>query len=262
MVQTTSKEALPFCYVNGKRHLLPLGRAEATVLQFLRGTTLISSLQRHYWHPLTMRRSILSGDMQPDRRLRPCYPILSPLIFQQQHAWKLVTLGELTFNQHCDTCRVWIHWHKAGLRRRRMRGLHSDGVKLGGRCNLPPRRERLPMPLVCGGGHGCCDSGRCCHQAAVTAPLELRDHSRHSSAHKRGCAVKVSETQGMGCTRYRSGSPRLTAPSAASARRDSSCPCTPCCAPSQSRQLSTRSRKLWPAICGECSRQSCSEHLP
>ena len=29
---------VPMCYVNGKRHLLPLGRGEATLLQWLRGT--------------------------------------------------------------------------------------------------------------------------------------------------------------------------------------------------------------------------------
>ena len=67
-----------------------------------------------------------------------------------------------------------------------MRGLHSYGVKLGGQCNLPPRRERLPLPAVCCGGHGCCDSGRCSHQAAVTAPLQLPAQLRHSSAHKGG----------------------------------------------------------------------------
>lgn len=27
----------PFCYINGKRHELPKGRAEATLLQYLRG---------------------------------------------------------------------------------------------------------------------------------------------------------------------------------------------------------------------------------
>lgn len=37
MVQATELDGTPFCYINGKRHLLPQGRAEATLLQFLRG---------------------------------------------------------------------------------------------------------------------------------------------------------------------------------------------------------------------------------
>jgi hypothetical protein len=30
-------DAVPICYVNGKRYELPLGRGEGTLLQFLRG---------------------------------------------------------------------------------------------------------------------------------------------------------------------------------------------------------------------------------
>lgn len=33
------------CYINGKRHVLPPGRAEATLLQYLRGEDLIMNLQ-------------------------------------------------------------------------------------------------------------------------------------------------------------------------------------------------------------------------
>ena len=39
MVQTTEGESAPFCFVNGKKYDLPQGRAEATLLQFLRGST-------------------------------------------------------------------------------------------------------------------------------------------------------------------------------------------------------------------------------
>ena len=40
-----AERVVPICYVNGKRYELPEGRAEATLLQWLRGSTLTQQVE-------------------------------------------------------------------------------------------------------------------------------------------------------------------------------------------------------------------------
>jgi hypothetical protein len=58
----------PIAYVNGKRHILPAGRAEATLLQWLRGEISLSAavFRMCSWCPTASLR----GRRQPDLRRR------------------------------------------------------------------------------------------------------------------------------------------------------------------------------------------------
>jgi hypothetical protein len=126
-------------YVNGKRHVLPQGRAEATLLQYLRGARLHRSCAQHCTAPA------------PSRTAAPPTPPPNPGPAARRRAGP--------------------HRRQAGVRRGRVRRLHRDGQHPPGRRSAPPPlHQRLPLPAVRGGGRARGDGGGHRQRPRRTAP--------------------------------------------------------------------------------------------
>ena len=71
------ERVVPICYVNGKRYELPEGRAEATLLQWLRGSTPTQ--------PIELVRSLVIHSVMPGTGLRDVLAVL--LSFNVCNCW-------------------------------------------------------------------------------------------------------------------------------------------------------------------------------
>lgn len=119
-----SETTTPICYVNGKRHELPQGRAEASLIAWLRGQ---------------------------------CRFQLRKPIWRYTRSWCRQTCGLLE-PVTTALCRDWPDRNKTWLLRGWLWSMYSHGLSTARHWPGSPLCQRVPLPLVCCGRHACGDS--------------------------------------------------------------------------------------------------------
>ena len=127
MGQPADAAGQPVAYVNGKRYNLPTGRAEATLLQWLRG----EPCEEGQKIILLQRPCLGLAPLHCRMPTSSCCCLSTCCIFSRLHERKPLHLLCISLTV-CAHCRARPHRHQAGLRGGWLRRLHSHGVQLPG----------------------------------------------------------------------------------------------------------------------------------